>query len=547
MELILELYRVYLDAWEELRAVPAYEEVHNVFYWYMSDYTDHFAEKQIADLVDWEQDFARKIIEESDLEDLRYLFCYGDYITDNQWRTAEFVNSLSQEKIDRIASAFSEGYRRGFKLANKPLHKKKSVNIRYPIGFERIIKKAIENFRELGLEPVIYRNPGGFHGAPVNRQFSYDHDHDAMLYTDKRYVQRTLDCKKRAWEIYKEKAYLHAGPAVFLSYGENPFEPVNKPEKLQLSKEYIALSLEFASANTSLTNEYILPYERSFTMIAFPIPEIGEDYEAVFEETIKVNTLDYDMYSRIQQTIIDTLDKASYVRVKGVEGNRTDLTIQLPKLNDPEHETLFENCLSDVNIPVGEVFTSPQLAGTNGVLHITKLGADVNNLEVTFKDGRVSDFTCTNFATPEENRKFVFEGIMAKQEGLPMGEFAIGTNTTAYVMAQRYGIHEKLTGLIAEKTGPHFALGDTCFKFSEDVKVYNPDGKEVIARDNELSILRKTDREKAYFNTHCDLTLPYYDLGELTAVTEDGTEYVIIRDGQFVLPGTEELNIPFYL
>ena len=549
MELLLELYRVFLDAQEELQTLPSYDEVHNVYYWYMSDYADHFAEKKIADLVDWDLDFARRIIEESDLDDIRYLFYYGEYINDNQWKTAEYLSGLEQEKIDKIASAFTEGYRRGFKLANKPLDKKKSVNIRYPLGFERIIKKAIGNFREMGLEPVIYRNPGGFYGAAVNRQFAYDHENDAALYLDKRFVQRNLDCRKRAWEVYKEKAYLHAGPAVFISFGEDRFDPVNKPEKLQLSEEQAKLSVEYSAANTNLTNEYIIPTERSFTMIAFPIPEIGEDFEAIFDGITEVNTLDYELYSRIQQTIIDTLDKASYVRVKGAEGNRTDLTIKLQKLNDPARETNFENCLADVNIPVGEVFTSPQLAGTNGVLHVSKvfLGVQFDNLEVTFKDGRVSDFTCTNFETEEENRRLVLEKVMARQEDLPMGEFAIGTNTTAYVMAQKYDIQEKLTGLIAEKTGPHFAVGNTCYKFSEDVKVYNPDGKEIVAKDNEISILRKTDRDKAYFNTHCDITLPYDELCELTAVAEDGTEYVIIRDGRFVLDGTEELNIPFFL
>ena len=32
-------------------------------------------------------------------------------------------------------------------------------------------------------------------------------------------------------------------------------------------------------------------------------------------------------------------------------------------LNNPEKETNFENCLADVNIPLGEVFTSPKLTG----------------------------------------------------------------------------------------------------------------------------------------------------------------------------------------
>ncbi|NTV79056.1 MAG: leucyl aminopeptidase, partial [Clostridiales bacterium] len=130
-------------------------------------------------------------------------------------------------------------------------------------------------------------------------------------------------------------------------------------------------------------------------------------------------------------------------------------------------------------------------------------------------------------------------------ESLPIGEFAIGTNTKAYVMAEKYGIANRLPILIAEKTGPHFALGDTCYSHSEEVAVYNPDGKEIVARDNETSILRKTDLKKAYFNCHTDITIPYNELGRLYAVTEAGEEIPIIEQGRFVLPGTEELNQAF--
>ena len=62
--------------------------------------------------------------------------------------------------------------------------------------------------------------------------------------------------------------------------------------------------------------------------------------------------------------------------------------------------------------------------------------------------------------------------------------------------------------LIAEKMGPHFAVGDTCYSWSEDTAMYNPDGKEIIARDNEISILRKEDISKAYFGWHTDITIP---------------------------------------
>ena len=101
-----------------------------------------------------------------------------------------------------------------------------------------------------------------------------------------------------------------------------------------------------------------------------------------------------------------------------------------------------------------------------------------------------------------------------------MGEFAIGTNTTAYRMARKYQIADKLPILIAEKTGPHFAVGDTC------------------------SIRRKEDISKAYFNCHTDITIPYDELGAITVVRADGTTTDIIRNGRFVVPGTEPLNEP---
>ena len=59
------------------------------------------------------------------------------------------------------------------------------------------------------------------------------------------------------------------------------------------------------------------------------------------------------------------------MHVVGQNGNHTDFYVNLWKLKNPAKETIFENCVADVNIPVGEVFTSPVLKGTNGVLHVT--------------------------------------------------------------------------------------------------------------------------------------------------------------------------------
>ena len=223
------------------------------------------------------------------------------------------------------------------------------------------------------------------------------------------------------------------------------------------------------------------------------------------------------------------------------------MKVMMHELADRSKQTIFENCVADVNIPVGEVFTSPKLAGTEGVLHVTGVyleGLFFKDLEITFKDGRITEYSCSNFDSGEENRKYINDNILFGHKTLPIGEFAIGTNTLAYVVSRKYGIEDKLPILIAEKTGPHFAVGDTCYSQEEDNCTYNPDGKAIVARDNEISILRKTDPDKAYFFCHTDITIPYDELGEIRAVRADGTFVTVISDGRFILPGTEELNAP---
>ena len=74
-----------------------------------------------------------------------------------------------------------------------------------------------------------------------------------------------------------------------------------------------------------MVNEYIPGDERSFTIMALPVPAVGDPYEEIFEEIVKINTLDADLYERIQQTIIDALDQGEFVHILGKDNNCTDL------------------------------------------------------------------------------------------------------------------------------------------------------------------------------------------------------------------------------
>ena len=557
LDILFELFIEVYNQFEEENE-PEYEHVRQTIYWYASDYCDVFLADRIKEQIDPEDNFAADLIMNSDFNDVRYLYYYGEYVSENEKRTAMHLNELPLETIQKMADVYTEGYRIGFVNTGKNLSKKATVNIRYTLGFERVIRIAIENFREMGLKPTIYRAGVsvltkrqhlkiGYYGGIANKQYEYDHKDDQALILDRQFMERKLEVMRTTYEQYKDLARRHAGPACMETFGEEPFTPVSKSEAVKLNDKQKEISLEYDSKSSQIVNSYIPGDERSFTIVAYPVLEIGDQYEEIFDEIIKINTLDAKVYEKVQQTIIDALDQGTSVHILGNNGNHTDLRVQLYKLKDPKKETIFENCVADVNIPVGEVFTSPVLEGTNGVLHVSQVYLNellYKDLEVTFSNGMVADYSCKNFEHELENKEYFLDNVLYRHPTLPLGEFAIGTNTTAYVAAKKYNIADKMPILIAEKMGPHFAVGDTCYSWAEDIKVYNPNGKEIVARDNSVSIQRKEDVSAAYFHCHTDITIPYEELKSITVECADGKEIEIIRDGIFVLPGTEILNEP---
>lgn len=534
-ELIVELYN-YFEDMDELSP----KMIQECIYSFMHDYSEIFAEDSVERLLNPDYDFDTRILMKADLTNQAYLYQYGLFVGENERKSSSFLNTFSEDEVQAMADTYTEGYRIGFEVCNKDITKKSVVEIRYPIGFERMIRVAVCNFERMNLKAVV--KP---YSTSVNKQFDYDHKEDAALWLDKAYVEYRLECLRNAFEKNKEIAPLYGGPAVVEVFGEEPFAPIAKEENVRFNEKQQQLFVHFRSENSRMTNAYIRGEERSFTIIAYPIAAIGEQYEAIFAETVKINTLDYALYRDMQQKIIDVLDTADRVHIVGANGNRTDLYVKIYDLKNPAKETAFENCVADVNIPVGEVFTSPVLEGTQGKLHVSQVylnELNYKNLELDFKDGMIVDYTCTNFESEEENKKYIKDNVLFHHDTLPMGEFAIGTNTTAYRVAREYDIAAKMPILIAEKTGPHFAVGDTCYTYDEDNMTYNPDGKAIVARDNSISAQRKTDLSKAYFNCHTDITIPYDELGAITVIRKDGTTEDIIRNGKFVVPGTEILN-----
>ena len=478
------------------------------------------------------------IIFNSDLDSYNYLYYYGENITENHIKIVDYFNSIDDDKLTSMANCIVDSFLRGLKKSGIDVAKKDYSLLVYPIGFEKLAKKVYSILD--GKLKIIFRVSGN----QFDKQLDYNHRYDYNFHLDNKFIDDYLSYFKEQLIKNVDTYSKYAGPIYVEIFGENRFIPKNGDEIFEKDKELATLGSLFDQKYGILYQEYIRK-NTSFCIISYPCPEIGKDFEAIFDETITLNTLDNGKYEKIHQSIIDVLDTAKYVHITGRNGNKTNLTVALSDLTDPKTQTLFENCCADVNIPVGEVFTSPKLKGTNGILHVSEIylqGWKFVDLTLRIEDGMITEYSCRNYPTAQENEEYINEHLLYDNKTLPMGEFAIGTNTHAYVMGNKYNINDKLDILIAEKTGPHFAFGDTCYSMDEDTKVYNPDGKEIVAKDNEISIQRNSDKSKAYFGVHTDVTIPYYELGDIVAIN-DSSKIAIIRDGKFVLKGTEELNI----
>lgn len=491
-----------------------------------------------------EQDYYKNIILNADLKDFNYLYRYGVFISEYDLRMAQYMQKYPENNLKKLSSYIVKSYQDGFERGLRSYKTKKYVSLILPAGMERLGRLLIKDLQKIGLEAIV--------ACPLtqslNKQYDYDHRFDMALYYDNSYVEQTLSAYDKSVTALSKLLGLQAGPIYVELFGEEPFAPSDKESALKLSDDQLQLRRIAGSKTSQMFYKHYKQQETSFCIIAFPSPEIGGKFERIFDDTVKLNMLDSMKYAALQQKLIDVLDTAEYVHVKGKGSNETDIKVKLHKLKNPNKETNFENCVADVNIPVGEVFTSPLLKGTNGTLHVKDIylrNLRFKNLKLTFKDGMISDYSCANFKTKEVNRKYIEENLLMPHKTLPIGEFAIGTNTLAYQMSKKYDIMQLLPILIIEKMGPHFAIGDTCYSREEDFDHFNfVNGKKLIAVENEKSALRKKDPLNAYTQVHTDITLPYEMLQSITAVRPDGSKAYIIKNGLFAVPGTEELNIP---
>ncbi len=167
-ELFVEIYNCFEDA-QNLNV----HEIRKCMYSFMHDYTEIFNADAICKLIDPEYDYFTQIVMEAELDHPAYLYRYGLYIGKDETESAHFLHSLTKQQMQAMADTFTEGYRIGFETTGKDISKKSVVEIRYPLGFERMVRAAVHNFKKIGLQPVL--RP---YSISLNKQFTYDHKED---------------------------------------------------------------------------------------------------------------------------------------------------------------------------------------------------------------------------------------------------------------------------------------------------------------------------------------------------------------------------------
>jgi len=472
--------------------------------------------------------------------ELGWMDGYGMPVCGAERDTARFVFGCAPDVLAGIGAHIADAFLHGFVSQSRDRRGRRRVRLHYCVGMEAVAQAVCAALRSRGLEPVVQKPDC----LAWSGSYASLHRQDRAAALSEKALDELCGAYAAACRRHEDALRDTCGMIGIGQFGAETGTAPRPAERYAPSPERIARLVRLEDSLRETDAEYLAPSDLSFCKVAFPNAQVGESFPEVFGAFCRINTMESEPYERIQQRIIDALDGCACAELKGVPGNGTDLRVMFRPLAEPGKQTNFLNCGGDLNVPHGELFTTPVLRGTNGTLHVKEIylkDAGFRDLRLTFRDGMIADYGCGGFASPEEGRAFVGERLLGGRDTLPMGEFAIGTNTLAYRTARELGLMPRLPILLAEKMGPHVAVGDPCFARGEDAPVYNLyDGKEMTARENERTARRAEGG--AYTNVHTDITLAFDELSYLDGVRSDGSRVRIIENGRFALPGTELLN-----
>lgn len=204
-ELFVEIYNQF-----EGEELPDIRTLKEIFYWYASDYCDVFAADRVREEIDpTMSEAALRVITESDLSDLRYLYQFGEYISEKEWNRAVRINAMSQEEVDVIVQNI-------ITTLQDDIVEGCTLGIKLIPGMERIFREVIKILQAQAVKVMIKRNAVSVitrNGSENNifSQYEYDHRHDIGLFLGKRFVERKVEVMRTTFEQNRKMAERFAG------------------------------------------------------------------------------------------------------------------------------------------------------------------------------------------------------------------------------------------------------------------------------------------------------------------------------------------------
>lgn len=245
----------------------------------------------------------------------------------------------------------------------------------------------------------------------------------------------------------------------------------------------------------------------------------GELWNAIFKMCL-VDKNDpikaWDEKIKSNNQMCDLLNKFHFKTLHYTNNLGTDLKVEL----DYNHiwcgalEKTLEGREVLVNMPTEEVFTTPIMDKTEGVVYSSKPlvynGSLIEDFKLTFKEGKVVDVEA------KKGLEVLKNIIDADKTSNMLGEVAL-VNYHSPISESGIIFYETLYD---ENASCHLALGTgfkTCIKNAIDKK------------DEELEEIGINNS-----NIHVDFMIGTSDL-QIIGTTFDGEEYIIFKDGDFVL------------
>ena len=457
----------------------------------------------------------------------KYLFNSGYLIDQQIMRLNRQLNLIDEAPLLRLASDVAESFLRSFRLAGGRTEPSEGSIVRlvYRQGYERVLSMVRVRLELAGLRVLVV--PPFYSPPESGAVFRYFQNFYVEL-LDEELCELDFECFEKAVLQYQGELEQNCGFIDIMSFTQAcssrtvQHSPAPSDESLQ---RFIALDRR----KVALLKEYLSPDKTSFCFFPLPRPSEGDDFNRLLPAVLDVNSGEGWIGEAAQQRLIDDIDRGDTVLIEGRDGNETSLIISLAALDGGGSQTNFTNTGMSQNIPAGEIFTTPVLEGTSGLLHLKSFyfqGHHFTNLRFSFSDGMVTGCSCEEGIGPVRNI------LMGGHESLPIGELGIGTNAGAYKLIRDFKLYESAPILISEKTAPHLAIGDSCYA-RQSPPVYNEySGKEVAVANNNPEL----------YNIHIDMALPFAEIGRLSVRLVGGGELVIIRDGAYLPAYLKDLN-----